>query len=302
MPVDYFDTDDSQGLLGHFVGTVVDSFYSNDLAVSEGKAIYDGNDKTKLYWHVRVDDVLQEDYSGVVPETVTMSFGLGDKWWANEAGDQVRHEDDPGDDAVERGEAKPILFRTNSNFGKFLGLITGKNDAYRGDFGEAVALDGGDSDVNYDFSNLPSYMRRNKLTDTRESKIWQGLRFEFRGLGIKYRSTQGDPRMRALPVRYLGTDTTDAGVAVSPDSSAEASTPRSGPVTAETVSKLLPSDTPPDLVESITTLVSTSASHTEFMRNALMLDGVKGDEEINKVVKAAVMSEHEGPWAARGAK
>lgn len=292
------DTDDSQQLLGWFAGTVLDSIWSSSRVESEGKYSGDGADNTKLYWHVRVDDVYQE-YDKMVPPTMTVSMGIGEKWhWDPEYRNLVRHEDDPGDEAVEAGKAKPILFKGSSLYGKFLGLCTGKYESYYTQtpidplVDDVRVLDDGPP-IEYDLTGVSANFRERGITaDSRDSSLWVGQRFLFRGTGFIYRQTKGTPSFRATPVAWLGYDPTASDSALS---STESASPAGPVVSPEEVALALPEGTPDGVIATVTQLVNSSTSHTEFMKKALKLDEVKGDADI----KAKIMDAASGPWAVK---
>lgn len=292
---DYLDPDESSGLLGHFAGTVVGSVWSTARAESNGKAKGPNADKLKEFWTVRVDEILQDDYDGADVPTMSISWGVGSGW--DVVGDDefnIRHEDDPGDEAVEAGKAKPVRIKGNSGLGKFLGLITGSRKTYATEMGEPKVMDGGPEDVEYDLTGCADYLRANDLTDSRDCRIWLGTQFEFRGLGEVYRNMDGQPWMTAHPTRFLGVDKDVAGGVIEGDYSPEpVSTPSA--VDAGDVAALLPSDTSPELVESVTALVNTSKTFNRFMKDALLLDGVDAGDAVGD----AVMDETNGPWSAR---
>lgn len=301
LSTDYMDTDDSQQLLGWFEGTVLDSYWSTSRIESQGKATFDGADTYKLFWHVRIDDVLQE-YDKMVPPTMSVSMGVGEKWIQDPDNKNiVRHEDDPGDEAVEAGRAKPIRFKGGSMLGKFVGLCTGKYDSWYtqtpvdGLVDEPVVLDDGPG-LEYDLAGVRgNFSQRGIVADPRDASIWTGMRFLFRGVGFVYRSTKGTPPFRATPFAFLGHD---------PDahedspSSTEAASPAGPVVDSSDVALALPEGTEPELVERLTELVNTSDTHTSFMRAALKLPEVKGDAAI----KAKVMDVDAGPWAVKTLK
>lgn len=295
VTTDYFDTDDKQQLLGWFQGTVLDSFWSTDRVQSQGKSTYEGADITKLYWHVRVDDVLQE-YDKMVPPTMTVSFGLGDKWFQDpDHPDYVRHEDDPGEEAIEKEGKKPILFKGSSLYGKFVGLCNGKYYSFHTQtpidplVGEPVVLDDG-PEPEYDLAGVRgNFSQRGVTADPRTASIWIGMQFLFRGLGFPYRQTKGTPGFRATPVAFLGYDA-DAS-----DSAPSGSEQAGEPIDPQVVAGTLPAHTEPALVDDLAKLVGSATSHTEFMKMALKMDNVKGDPEI----KAAVMNSVDGPWSAK---
>lgn len=298
MPYDMMDTDDSQQLLGWFAGTVLESIWSSSRVESEGKYSGDGADTTKLYWHTRIDDVFQE-YDKMVPPTMTISMGIGEKWhWDPENKHLVRHEDDPGDEAIEAGRGKPILFKGSSLYGKFLGLCTGKYDSYYTQtpidplVDDLVVLDDGPP-LEYDMTGVAANFRERGIeADSRDASLWVGQRFLFRGTGFVYRQTKGTPPFRATPFAWLGYDPNASDSAVS--SPENASTGGVTVVPAQ-VALALPEGTSDDVVATVTQLVNSASSHTQFMRNALKLDEIKGDADI----KAKVMDADAGPWAVK---
>lgn len=278
--INYFDTDDSQGLLGHFIGKVGPSFWSSTLAESKGEQSWQGADKTKLFWNVGVEDVLQDGYEGVVPPAVTVNMGIGNGWWADETGLIVRHEDDPGDEAVEAGTAKPKLFKSSSLYGMFLDLVAGKAQAYRTEMGAAVVLDGG-PDVEYGLNKLAAYMREHRFQDTRDATIWNDLLFEFRGLGLKYRNQEGDPRMKPYPVRFLGVGEVTESIKAPAASNTE-----------DDAKVWVDFGASASTAATLVQLSRAATSHAEFARNALMLAEVKDDEKLSE----AVADENNGRW------
>ena len=296
MAQDYFETNDSDGDLGHFVGLVDNSIWSNPDIESKGKADFENSDRYQLYWYTKVLDILQEDFDDDT-EDVTVTMSIGKDWLPEGDGDDIRHKDDPGDDAVERGEAKPILFsgapRRGSVYGKYLTLTRGANDNYYTSEGEAEILDGGD-EIEIDLVGIRNYFRKQGITDPRKASIWNGHVFLFRGLGLKYNRDQ-KPRLKALPVKWLGTledYEAQTGVSVKTEGGV---TKVGGTAEAENVATTLPTDTAPEVVEMLTQVVNSSSSHTEFMKTALKLPEVRGNEDLT----SAIMNEAEGPWSAK---
>lgn len=294
--VDYFNPDDRQGLLGWYSGTVIESFWSTDRVQSKGKATWDGADDSKLFWLVRIDDVHQ-DYDQMVPPTMSAKMSIGKKWLPNEDGTFVEHEDAASDEEVAAGTAKPLYIKGSSMYGKFLGLTNGNYESYYTQtpvdpmVDEPVVLDDG-PEPDYDLTGVRQEMNRLGRKDPRRADIWVGFQFEFRGLGFKYRQTKGTPGMNAVPVRFLGFDP-EAHI----DGSGAAGEAQSsnGSVDPASVSLSLPDDTEAGLVDDIVKLVEVSSSHTEFMKQALVLDGVK----TNNGVKSAVMDAENGPWSKK---
>jgi hypothetical protein len=301
VPTDYMDTDDSQQLLGWFEGTVLDSYWSTSRIESQGKATFDGADTYKLFWHVRVDDVLQE-YDKMVPPSMSVSMGMGEGWLQDPDNKNiVRHEDDPGDEAVEAGRAKPIRFKGSSLLGKFAGLCTGKYESYYTQTAidplvdDLVVLDDG-PELEYDLAGVRgNFTQRGVIADPRDASIWTGMRFLFRGVGFVYRQTRGTPGFRATPFVFLGYDPEASDSAPSSTESASSA----GPVVEPSdVALALPEGTDEKLVGQLTDMVNSSKTHTAFMRLALKLPEVKGNEEV----KAKVMDAEAGPFAVKEIK
>lgn len=297
MAQDYFETNDSEGDLGDFIGLVTNSIWSNPDIESKGKADFENSDRYQLYWFVKVLDILQEDYDDDTEDTV-VTMSIGKDWGPEGDGDEIRHKDDPGDEAVEAGKAKPILFsgapRRGSVYGKFLTLTRGANDNYYTSEGEAEVLDGGE-EVDFDLVGVRNYFRKLGITDPRKASIWNNNVFRFRGLGLKYNRDQ-KPRLKALPVAWLGTlEDYEAKTGIVVGTGTDGNVKVGGTAEAENVAATLPSDTEPATVETLTQLVNSSSSHTEFMKNALKLPEVRGNQPITD----AIMNEGEGPWSAK---
>lgn len=290
---DPFDPDESQQLLGHYRGTVLESFWSTDRVQSKGKANYDGADTTKLFWLTSIDEVLQYGYNKLVPEANTIKFGVGEKWIPNEDGTRIEHEDAASDEEIAAGNAKPVPFGGGSLYGKFLGLVNNKYTSYFTDspvdpmVDEPKVLDDG-PEPEYQLYGARAKLQQLGRNDPREAGIWVGFQWEFRGLGFWYRSTKR-PGFGVVPVTYVGFNEDTPSVA--PGAPEQAGSV----VDAADVAARLPGDTEPGLVEQLAKLVSVSASHTEFMKQALVITEVKGDDAI----KAAVMDSENGPWATK---
>lgn len=283
MPVDTLNPDESQDLLGHFIGQVERSFWSTPYAeaANDNKPNWDGADKVREYWHVRVLDVLQPDYDGNVPETMVLSWTVGNGWWGSENGERVRHNDDASDEEIENGSAKPHTFKVNTSLGRFLHLIQGGIKGWETEMGPALVLDGSDR-VEYDiYPGLRDYLYQNDLVDSREASIWNGMVFEFRGLGLKYRGFEGEPRMRPMPVRFIGVE----GISdlVNPRGDAEPN-----PATDHEMWLEMGATDPTAAI--LVKLATDASSHTEFQRNALLVPDVKASDELSQGVM------DEGNW------
>jgi hypothetical protein len=275
------ETDDSAVFLTDFVGTVLRSFWSSAeaQAVEAGRdaPTYDNADRTQLYWHVRVDDILDPEFERDV-ESVIIPISVGSGWWADEAGEVVTHEDD--------SETKPRKFRGDSRLGQILALI-------RGDKGEYKDVDHYSMDnthPDYDMTPALKWVRDTGFKNTRNARGWEGSVWRFAGVATKTGNSDREPRVKSYPVAFLGSGDTNGG------ESAVAHTPSSTePVDRAALSKTLPSDTPADVVEELARLVEAASSHTEFMRNAVALPGVKGKDDLTK----AIMDEQGGPWSRK---
>jgi hypothetical protein len=293
MPVDYFETDDSAPFVTYFAGTVTESYGDTpaNQAVAAGRDVpdFDGADKTRIYWSVSVDDILQ-DWDNVPPESITKNWGIGKDWWADETGLILRHKDDPGDEAVEAGKAKPILFKEDSAYGMLLALIRGARKDWETQGNTPLVLDGGGK-VEYDMRGLAAWFRQNGVYDSRDASIWVGHKFLFRGLGLIYRNTKGKPGATAMPVKWLGY----GDVSDSPSSTAAAQGASSAPLDPADVAGTLPPHTAPELVEQVASLASNATSFNDFRKQALMLPEVKEDEELRNVI----MDQSNGPWSVR---
>lgn len=280
------DTDDRTNLLGRFIGQVNLPFWSTpeeETKNAENQADYKGADQYKLYWNVNVLDILQ-DYDGEDVKSINTSFGIGKDWYPMaDAPNCIRHKDDPGDAAVESGEARPILFRASSGLGQFLGLITGKNRTWETDDGPAVVMDdGGPLDVN--LLPLGKFFRENEIYDSRDADIWKGLIFEFRGLGMKYGDRK--PRMRPFPVRWL--PSFDGATDLSKLS--QRSTGASGASDYDWTQH----GATPATATTLNQLAGRSTSHAQFAKDAALLPAVKDNDDL----MAAVMDESNGNWGS----
>lgn len=261
---EYWDdpADESTGFLTHYIGTVRNSFWSNIAAESKGKVSGDGADATQLFWEVEVIDILQEDFGGNPPETLTVNLGIGKKFWTDpENEDEVEHEDD-----VE-GSA-PKKFHASSALGKLLRGVAGKDD-YLGDY---EVMDGG-GDVEPDYADLKAHFVKNSYTG-RNCHIWEGVTFEFRGLGFNYGNDR-KPRAKAFPVSVVSID--GSVDPISGRKAAKASTPT-------VVSPWEAAGADASLAATLNKLMKASDSHESFVKNALMLDAVSGSDDLTAAV------------------
>src|SRR5262245_38332207 len=156
-----FHADESTGLLSHYIGTVETSFAGTDAAYQDGTV-------TRMSWDTTVDDVLQEDYDGIVPETLTQNITLGDGWDTDLDG-RLFHEDD---ELRASKNLKPKEFKLTSVYGNLIGLVAGQvDDWYNGNY---EVNDGGEP-FNCDLTGVMTYFDKNKIDDPNDPKAWQGF-------------------------------------------------------------------------------------------------------------------------------
>lgn len=248
-----WDTDESSGLLTHFVGTVKESVWTTDAQKEDPNAPF-------LQWNVTVDDVLQESFQGTVPESLLVNITIGKGWVEDETGETVEHKDN-----LE-------MFKASSAYGKIIGLVAGKSDSYGSN---AKAMDG-DGDIKVDLTGVAKYMAANGYDDPRVSSIWNGLTFEFRGIGFVYRSTQGEPYAQSLPVRLVD------GAAPTPKKAKAA--PKA---TLDTVGVWTSNGADEATANTLNDLANSAKNHADFARQALVLPEVTASDDL----KAAVLDE-----------
>ena len=278
------DTDDSAVFLTDFVGTVVRSFWSSAeaqaLEAGRDAPDYKGADRTQLYWHVRVDDILDPEFDRDV-ESVIIPISVGSGWWADEAGENVTHEDDT--------EAKPRKFRGDSRLGQILSLIRGAKDEYK----DVAHYSLDNTQPDYDMSPAMKWVRETGFKDTRYARGWEGSTWRFAGVATDVGGDR-EPRLKSYPVAFLGAGEVNgdnggsgSGVAHTPSSTE--------PVDRAALSNTLPADTSADVVENLARVLDAASSHTEFLRNAVALPGVKGNDALTQ----AIMDEANGPWGLK---
>lgn len=246
-----WETDDSTGLLAHFVGTIDTSIWTTD-----SKRV-DPN-KPFLSWHVTVDDILQENFEGTPPESLVVNISIGDKWVEDEDGATVEHKD-----GIES-------FKGNSLYGKIISLVSGKNE----DYGSNSIVKDGDGDIETDMTGVAKYMAANGYDDPRVAAIWQGLQFEFRGVGFRYRDTKNDDDVyqNVVPVRFLGVSVPGEAAVTKPQSAA-------APEPVNTVGIWQAAGADDETAQTLNDLVNSAANHAAFAKDALLLDGVKDNPD-----------------------
>lgn len=247
-----WDTDDSSGLLSHFIGTIETSAFITDSTRNDPN-------KPFLSWHVTVDDVLQSNFEGTTPETMTVNISIGNGWVNDENDATVEHKD-----GVE-------VFKASSAYGKIIGLVAGKAE----DYGSNALVKDGDGDLGkVDLTPVRKIMQENGYDDPRVAAIWQGLTFEFRGIGFKFRDQSADDvYVSPLPVRLVGADEV-----TTPATAKKGKAAAKEPVDTTSIWASLGADE--EAATTINDLVNSSANHAAFMKNALMLDAVKESETL----------------------
>lgn len=270
-----WQSDKSSGLLGHFVGTVEKSWAGTNVNIGDGNV-------TLIFWETAVDDILQEDFDNVPPDAVNLSIGLGAGWDTDENG-ILYHEDDPM--RKEKG-LEPRDFKSSSLYGKIIDLVTG-DEKYVGKY---QIMDGGPEDVACDFSMAMDYFTRMGYDDPHDPSIWNGIQFEFRGLGFIYRN-QDEPRMKAVPVKVVSVpDGKGAGVAN------RATRPRaSKPEPQEEVTYDWSQHGVDDATAAnLHAILNDAKTHSAFVKEAMKLDSVKGNQALMDILVS-----DEGPWSLR---
>lgn len=248
-----WDVDDSTGLLGHFIGTIKESKWTTDSNKTDPN-------KPFLLWTTTVEDTLQENFQGEVPDEMKIQVSIGSGWVEDEDGTTVEHKE-----GLE-------MFKSSTAYGKIISLVSGKAESYGNN---AVVLDG-DGPVKVDFKPVAKHMADKGFDDPRNAKIWEGLTFEFRGIGFKYKNSDGDPYMLTLPIRLA-----EAG-SVPAATKAEPAPAREYVNTADTWTTAGAS---PDTADSLDQLANSAKTHTSFMKDALLLPEVKDSEVLSAAVK-----------------
>lgn len=249
-----WDTDDSSGLLSHFIGTVKESVWTTDSSRQDPN-------KPFLQWHLSIDDVLQENFEGTLPESIVANISIGNGWTEDEDGLTVEHKD-----GLEN-------FKSSSVYGKIIGLVAGKSSDYGSN---AVVKDGGPA-PKVDLKGVAKYMQANGYDDPRRSDIWTGLTFEFRGIGFKFRGQNEDEVFaNTLPVRLVGEG-----------EAAPAKAAKDEPVAdRDTVGIWTAAGADEETAGTLAALANKAKNHSQFAKEALLLPAVKdGSEDL----RAAVM-------------
>lgn len=251
-----WDTDESTGLLGHFVGLVRSSVWTTDSQRQDPN-------KPFLKWDVQVLDVLQENFQGKVPEEMPVTISIGNGWTEDEDGETVEHKD-----GLE-------MFKASSAYGKVIGLVAGKASDYGSN---AEAMDG-DGKIVADLSGVAKHMQTNGFDDPRVASIWDGLTFEFRGIGFRYRGSKEEPFQNVLPVRLMDGSTPEPAAKSTGKASAKAA---KDPV--DTVPTWAGAGADDDTANTLNDLANSAKNHSEFAKNALLLETVKGSDSLRDAV------------------
>jgi len=254
-----WDTDESTGLLGHFVGRVNSSIWTTD-------SQRDDPNKPFLQWDVQVQDVLQENFQGKVPETVTINVSIGNGWVEDESGESVEHKD-----GLE-------MFKASSAYGKIVGIVAGKAS----DYGSNAEPMDGDGKIVADLSGVAKHMQEHGFDDPRISSIWDGLTFEFRGIGFRYRQKPGqpanDPFQLVLPVRLV--DGSESAAATTKRGTGT----KAAKEAVDTVGTWTTNGADDDTANTLNDLANSAKNHSEFAKNALLLDTVKESDTLRDAV------------------
>lgn len=279
---DLYAGDDSSGLLTHFVGRVKTGVWSTFFAETEGKASGDFAHNTLLFWHCDILDILQANYesSGTPVETILTNFGIGNGWHQDpDNPNLVEHEDDTEDYKKK--------FHGSSALMKFVYLISGQASTYEG----AIPLDGDGQLPKPDLQGVRKVHAEKGVKTLRDATIWNGLIFEFRGIGFKTRNNP-DPRAKPLPVRYMGYDESDlpdlsklsGASGTSTNNSAGAPQSALGSVPTAVAFEWSQAGASDPTVALLTKLWERSPSIDHFVANAGMLPDVKGNEALATAV------------------
>jgi len=280
MSDDLYAGDNSSGLLTHFVGRVNKGLWSTIFAESQGQTTGDFAQNTMLFWHVGVLDILQANYEakGAPVESILTSFGIGNGWHQTpDDPNLVEHEDDT-DDYKKKFHASSALMR-------FVYLVSGENSAYEG----TKVLDGDDENYSIDLSGVRQVHAQKGVKTLRDASIWDGMIFEFRGLGTPTRD-RPNPRAKALPVRYVGyeesevTDLSQYVQQTSTTNSAGASTRGLGTPEQHQVDQWISAGASGATVDILSRLHASSPSYEAFKGNAAMIGDVKDNEELLKAI------------------
>jgi len=251
-----WDTDESTGLLGHFAGLIRSSKWTTDSSRQDPN-------KPFLQWEVQVVDVLQENFTGKVPEEVTVNISIGNGWVDDEDGETVEHRE-----GLE-------MFKASSAYGKIIGLVAGKQK----DYGSNAQVMDGDGKLVCDMSGVSKHMQDKGFDDPKVASIWDGLTLEFRGIGFKYRNSEGDPFQQVLPVRlYDG-----ASVPAEAKSSGKASA-KATKEAVDTTATWAEAGADSETATTLNDLANSAKNHSEFAKQALLLPAVKDSDTVRDAV------------------
>jgi hypothetical protein len=263
-----FTADETTGLLNWYVGTIEESFAGTNAQYRDGTV-------TRLTWETVVDDVLQEDYDGEIPPSITRNITLGDGWDTDEDG-VLYHEDDEA--RIERGlEAKD--FKITSFYGNLIALIAGQTNDWSGKY---EVIDGGPDELDTDLRPVMKYFESQGFDDPRDPKIWLGLTFEFRTIKVQFDREQS--YTRTVPVRLVNT----------PDAKSVKRSRKSAPKAEAEPFNFEEFGADKVLSDKLNGILQSSRSESEFVQKALQVSGVPDNEAL----MAALVSD-EGPWSKK---
>lgn len=265
-----FKSDQSTGLLGHYVGTIETSFAGTDAQYQDGTV-------ARITWETSVDDVLQQDYDGIIPESMPVNVTLGKGWDTDDDG-ILFHEDDEA--RIAKGlEVKD--FKISSYYGNLIALVAGETNKWSGKF---EVIDGGEDIDEVDLTEVLAYFEAQGYDDPRDAHIWEGLTFEFRQ--VRFEMRNGDTYNRTLPVRLVAT----------PGQNKPKNTKRAAktePV-EEVLFDFAEYGADVNLEGKLNDILNSARNQSDFVKKAIAVDGVADNEAL-----MAILVSDEGPWSLR---
>lgn len=267
-----WNSDTSTGLLNWYVGTIEESFAGTNAQYQDGTV-------TRLTWETSVDDVLQEDYEGEVPPSITRNITLGTGWETDDDG-ILYHEDD--EERADRG-LDPKDFKSSSFYGNLIALIAGQTDDWNGKY---TVVDHEDEELEIDLKGVMAYFDANGYDDPRDPKVWVGLTFEFRTLEFEGGRNM-DNYFRTVPTKLVSTpDTKQKPKRATKKATAVSADIEPFDFEAHGADKVLS--------DKLNGLLQSAKTQSEFVQKALQIDGVGGNDAL-----MTVLVSDEGPWSNR---
>lgn len=188
-------TDQSSGFLTAFIGEVTEGYFGTNPKYNDGKT-------TLLCLSNHIEEVLQEDYEGDIPDPHTLELPIGSEWFT-EDGKTAEHP---------KGKDK---FHASSVYGKLIDAVIVSDPDYdgsaTGNYGKNAERTDGE-DLVVDFGDLAKVLT--DRGDPTEAQVWHGLRFEYREILFDFgpdreevKKGHKDARIqsrRVLPIKFLG--------------------------------------------------------------------------------------------------